>query len=116
MLHKREQTYVNVRVDDVGSADGTSNLEKRRQRSMCRSVTQKWSASTSRIPLSWWLSRTHRVGGAVSVCSSVTEENAHFVHRHRLDLLPSAHADQQLVELQLVSVPAEDEEQLTLCS
>lgn len=71
-----------------------------------------WIRASGSPTSSWWGSRTRRVGGVVSVCSSVTEENPHFVHRHRLDLLPSAHADQQLVKLQLVSVPAEDEEQL----
>lgn len=52
----------------------------------------------------------HGDGGVVPVCSSVAEEDPHLVHRHRLDLLPPTHTDQQLVELQVMSVPVEEEE------
>lgn len=82
MLHKRVQTYVNVRVDDVGSADGTSNLLGKcvDQSLRIRAPALPESLWCENTASSWWLSRTHRVGGAVSVCSSVTEENTHFVH------------------------------------
>lgn len=50
------------------------------------------------------MTRAHGAGRVVSVGRRVTEEDAHFVHGHRLDLLPSTHPHQQLMELQLMSV------------
>lgn len=52
---------------------------------------------------------SYSAGRVVSVCSCVTEENAHFVHRHRLDLLPPTHPNQQLVKLQLMGVSTKEE-------
>lgn len=55
-----------------------------------------------------FLTYAHSVGGVVSVRCCITKENSHFVHRYRLDLLPSTHPHQQLMELQLMSVSAEE--------
>lgn len=64
------------------------------------------SYSRVNLDINKTLCRAHCVGRVVSVRGCVAEEDAHFVHGHRLDLLPAAHPHQQLVQLQLVSVSA----------
>lgn len=76
-----------------------------------KTTWQSGSVIITYILVFWFCS--HSGGRVVSVRSSVSEENPHFFHRHRLNLLPATDSDQQLVELQLMSMSAGEEEKRT---
>lgn len=98
----RSKTHVNMRVDDVGSADRTADLWKSDGET---TVSPRFLRNIIHVNVALQFC-AHSTGGVVSVWGCVTEENAHFVHRHRLDLLPSTHSHQQLVQLQFMGVAA----------
>lgn len=85
-----------MRMDDVGPANGAANLWaiKDKRMSWYHEVSVSFPESVC----------AHSAGRAVPVRGSIAKEDAHFVNRYRLDLLPSTNPDQQLVQLQFVSV------------